>query len=81
MKMVAGGILLAVGILIAGASGVCSLYILFSNLGSPYGSASQFLGSLGIVFLFGGLPFAAGIGLILSGRSLIRDARNDGSRR
>ena len=63
-----GGILMAIGILIAGASGICSLSVLFD---------SEFGGDLSIlplVLLFGGIPFAAGVGLIFAGRRLLRNA-------
>ena len=55
MKMLFGGILLAVGILIAGASGICSLAMLFGGGfgGSGYDS---FVSMLPIVALFGGPP-------------------------
>ena len=72
-----GGILLAVGILIAGASGLCSLYMLGSEALSPYGSPRQTLSMLPLVLMFGGIPFAAGVGLILGGRALIRSDRRE----
>jgi hypothetical protein len=74
VKAVLGGILLAVGILIAGASGLCSLYVLASGFGG-YGSAGQILSMIPLVLMFGGIPFAAGVGLILGGRALIRSER------
>lgn len=75
MKMLCGGILLAIGILIMGVSGLCSSVFLFSALTEP-GSAEMLI----LVALFGGLPFAAGIGLLLGGRALIRSAREDQER-
>lgn len=77
MKTVFGGILLAAGILIAGASGLCSLYMLGSEALSPYGSPGQTLSMVPLVLMFGGIPFAAGVGLILGGRALIRSDRED----
>ena len=76
MKTVLGGILIAVGILIAGASGLCSLYMIGSTMMSPYGSAGEALSMVPLVLLFGGIPFAAGVGLIVAGRALIRSERH-----
>src|SRR4030095_4845692 len=61
-----GGILLAVGILIAGASGICSLYGIFSSLNDP--------GTIPLALPFGGIPFAIGVGLALAGRALLRSS-------
>ena len=71
MKMILGGILLAAGILIAGASGLCSLFVLFSS--------GEFAGPemWQAVLLFGGIPFAVGAGIAYGGYALIRSARND----
>ena len=71
MKQVFGGILLAIGILIAGASGLCSLVLLFEN--GPYGGS----GMLPAVLIFGGIPFAIGAGIAVGGWALIRSARNE----
>jgi hypothetical protein len=66
MRQLFGGILLAMGILIAGASGLCSLAVLFG------GGLSQSLGMLPLVLLIGGLPFALGIAMTIGGRRLLR---------
>jgi hypothetical protein len=71
MKTVAAGILLAVGILIAGASGLCSLYMMVSSMLA----AGETLSDLLLVLLVGGIPFMVGVGLILGGRALIRSER------
>ena len=76
MKVVLGGILLAVGILIAGASGLCSLYVIGTGLSSG-GSPGELLSDLPLVLMVGGIPFAVGVGLILGGRALIRSERRD----
>ncbi len=68
MKMLFGGILLAVGLLIAGASGLCSLAVLFSGGGSDWSM-------LPLVGVVGGIPFAVGAGLVFAGQLLIRKAR------
>jgi hypothetical protein len=75
MKMLFGGLLLAIGGLIAMLSGLCSAWILIATLGS--GSGSEALGMTPMVAIVGGIPFAIGAGLFLWGRSLIRSARND----
>lgn len=72
MKEVFGGTLLAIGILIAGGSGLCSLMVLFGGPGEFSG-----LGMWRDVILFGGLPFAIGVGAVFGGRALIRSARKD----
>ena len=71
MKQMLGGILLAAGILIAGASGLCSLFVLFSP-----GEGANF-SVLPFVLAIGGLPFVLGVLLALGGRSLIRQAREE----
>jgi hypothetical protein len=74
MKQVFGGILLAVGILIAGASGLCSLAILLES--GQYSGA----GMLPAVLIFGGIPFAIGVAIAFGGYALIRSARNERDR-
>ena len=69
MKTVLGGILLAVGVLIAGGSGLCSLLVLFSSGGMGG------LTMIPAVLLFGGVPFAIGAGMAFDGHALIRSAR------
>jgi hypothetical protein len=64
-----GGALLAVGILIAGLSGLCSLAILFGS-----GEFSGF-DMWPAVLMFGGIPFAIGVAMALGGRALIRRDR------
>jgi len=71
MKSLFGGILLAVGILVAGVSGLCSLGMLVMGLGERSGA----LDFLPMVLLIGGIPFLIGLGLFFAGRSLLRAAR------
>jgi hypothetical protein len=71
MKSLFGGILLAVGILIGGASGLCSLVMLVS------GGVSEPMTTLPLVLLIGGPPIAIGVGLAIGGRALIRQARRE----
>jgi hypothetical protein len=73
MKQVFGGILLAVGILIAGASGLCSLVV----LGSMLGNSADAMAGLPMVLLFGGVPFAIGLGLFFLGRSMLKRPESD----
>jgi len=71
MNKVFGGVLLAMGILVAGASGLCSLAVLFSS-GEFAGG-----GMWPAVLLFGGIPFAAGAGMVYGGLRLIRESRRE----
>ena len=71
MKEVFGGILMAVGILIAGGSGLCSLMVLFS------GGTGADISMLPLVLVVGGIPLAAGAGIAFGGYCLIRSGRND----
>ncbi|HET6941626.1 MAG TPA: hypothetical protein VFH89_05655 [Sphingomicrobium sp.] len=73
MKQLSGGILLAVGILIAGGSGLCSLAILF---GSGEFSGLEMLPA---VLLIGGIPLLIGVGMAFGGRALLRSAREEDS--
>lgn len=67
MQKLLGGIMLAIGILIAGASGLCSAVFMVSMIGqSPE--------VLPMILLFGGIPFAVGLGLFFGGRAIIRAA-------
>jgi hypothetical protein len=70
MKSFFGGLLLAVGILVAGVSGLCSLVLLVVGATEPSGLADI----LPIVLPVGGIPFAVGLGLFFLGRSMIRAA-------
>ena len=76
MSKLLGGILMAVGILIAGASGLCSLFFLASMATSARGQGG-FAGLLPLVVLIGGIPFAIGFGLFRWGRAIVRKAQDD----
>ena len=73
MKSLFGGILLAVGILVAGVSGLCSLVVFVAGLGESGGLVD----SLPLILLFGGVPFLIGLGLFFAGRALLRSARRE----
>ena len=75
MKRLFGGILLAAGILIGGASGLCTL--IFLGMGLSEGVDGYTLGMLPIVLMVGGIPFAIGVGLFFGGRALLKSARED----
>jgi hypothetical protein len=64
-----GGILLAIGILIAGASGLCSLFLLADPSTHSGPSAGE---SLSIIAMVGGIPFMIGVGLAFLGYRLVR---------
>jgi hypothetical protein len=70
-----GGILLGVGILVAGASGLCSAVFLVSMLGSNSGGMGDLSSMLAMIAVVGGIPFAIGMGLVWAGRHLLRKAR------
>jgi sensor domain CHASE-containing protein len=72
MKQVFGSILLAVGILIAGCSGLCSLVFSMDTL---FGSSNHIRIDLPIIFIVGGIPFGIGLALFFGGRALIRQAK------
>ena len=67
MKELLGGILVAIGILIAGASGLCSLAVLVG-----FGGANM----LPAVALIGSVPFLLGAALALTGRRILRQVRD-----
>jgi hypothetical protein len=73
MKTFFGGLLFAVGILIAGASGLCSLTILGMGMSESGGLVMMFP----LVAVFGGIPFALGLGLFFGGRALLRQAKRE----
>jgi len=72
MKRLFGGILLALGVLIAGASGLCSLAVLVIGAGGK----DDYISMIPLVSLFGGIPFLIGVGLFYVGRLLIRSDRD-----
>jgi hypothetical protein len=74
MRTLFGGILLAIGILVAGASGLCSLAFLVSMVTSSGGGE---FASLPLVLVVGGIPFAIGLALFFAGRALIRSGRDN----
>jgi hypothetical protein len=76
MKKLFGGILMAVGILIAGASGLCSAAIIFSG-----GMGPEAMSMLPMVMVIGGVPFAVGALIAIGGGALIKSAREDDDNR
>ena len=66
MREVLGGILMAVGILIAGGSGLCSMAVLFTP--GEYSGLRMWPAVLTV----GGIPFAAGLAMAFGGRALRR---------
>jgi hypothetical protein len=71
-----GGLLMAVGGLIAGTAGLCLLVVTVIGLGSNLSDTSAFLTILEAGFPFvseiGGVPFIIGLGLYFAGRALYR---------
>lgn len=74
MKHVFGSILMGVGILIAGASGLCSLVVLGEGLSDVVGGFGEVLG---IVLFVGGIPFGIGVAIFFGGRALVRQAKRE----
>lgn len=72
MRTLFGGILLAAGILIGGASGLCT--VVFFVMTVAHGGG---FGGLPVMLFVGGIPFAIGLGLFFAGRALIRSDRGD----
>ena len=64
-----GGLLLGLGILVAGASGLCSVLVIASEM--PL-SALDLREGLPIVLAFGGIPLLIGLAMIWGGRRLLR---------
>ncbi len=71
MQKVFGGLFIVVGILIAGLSGLCTFFM-FAESDTPETFSAE---SIGIVAIFGGIPFVTGVTFILLGRYLIKNAR------
>ena len=69
MKRLLGGILIGIGILIAGASGLCSLVFMISVAKEK--SAFDLANAL-MILAIGSVPFGVGLGLFLMGRALVR---------
>ena len=75
MRELLGGCLQAVGILIAGVTGLCMLILI-----AGIHSWRSFTDTIGAGMLYAGIPFLIGIGLFMAGRSMVRSARDDWDR-
>lgn len=77
MKQLMGGILVAVGILIAGASGLCTVTYAVYVVTAAVKNFSSVAANLPLVFglplVVGGIPFLIGLGLFHAGRKLNRN--------
>jgi len=71
-----GGLLMAIGIVVAALTGLCSAYWLVLFLSAGFKNETVFL--VALVGIVGLLPCAGGVGLFLWGRSLVRAARAHG---
>ena len=72
-----GGLLLGIGILIAGLSGLCTVMVVIPELLHPGGGAEDFAADIPGDLIIGGVPFAIGIGLFFLGRHMIRSTGAD----
>ncbi|NKJ41386.1 MULTISPECIES: hypothetical protein [unclassified Novosphingobium] len=77
MTRLIGAILQAVGLLIAGASGLCSAW--FTIMMGTSGDFGPLPGLLLLVALFGGIPFAFGLGFFFLGKRIARKTPIDES--
>ena len=73
MKAFFGGVLLAIGILIAGGSGLCT--IIFDIMALSEARSAEGLSFIMLSLLVGGIPFVIGLGFFFWGRWLLRRAR------
>lgn len=69
MKQVFGAMLMGVGILIAGASGLCTVVL---GLGEIFASGSREDVGVGVVLVVGSIPFVIGLAAFFGGRALVR---------
>lgn len=69
MKELFGGLLIAVGIILMAASGLCSGLVLAIGFGWAINEPQM----LSVPLLYGGVPFLIGFGLYKWGRWLTRD--------
>lgn len=69
-----GGILLGIGILIAGVSGLCSLVLLADPSTWSGPDMSENIAIVGIV---GGIPFALGVAIVLLGLFVLKKGKSD----
>lgn len=70
MRKVAAGLLIGIGILVAGASGLCMALML---PGAVSGTDYLLSGMTGTILLLGGVPFALGVGAVFLGRHLLKN--------
>lgn len=71
MRPVFGGLLLGIGILVAGLSGLCSLFMAMDLF---LGSSGNYL-DLPTLLIVGSIPFAVGLGIAYAGRKLLKPAK------
>lgn len=76
MKRFFGGLLLAVGWLVAVTTGLCTGYFFLLFLLPTNGPATESLLLL-LPLIIGGIPFLIGLALIWIGRRLLREKPND----
>lgn len=83
MHRLIGGLLLAIGILIAGTSGLCSLTFVVTMMADTTRMTEIVTGlpfMLMLVGMFGGVPFLVGLALIRVGKGFLRRAQEDDDR-
>jgi len=75
MRRVFGALMIALGILVAGASGLCASMFLWPTGSSATTGVSSEIATL--VLVITGLPFLAGIFLIIGGYLLVRRRKGE----
>ncbi len=70
-----GGLILAVGLLIALLSGACTLAVAGPSLLGVLRGESGAGGGIVLALIFGAAPFAGGVALVLLGWSIVRPRR------
>ncbi len=74
MSKLMGGIIMGVGLLIAGVSGICSVAVLWDGFSHRGQTGGEYLDFSAAVPLIGGVPFLVGLGLFFWGRTIVRRA-------
>lgn len=76
MRRLLGGVLIAIGALVSGLSGLCSVMLIISEMPLSEMDLKEGLPIVGIV---GGIPFLIGLAAIFGGRRLLRTDGMSGS--
>lgn len=78
MKQVFGAMLMGVGILIAGASGLCTVVL---GLGEIFASGARDAVGVGVILIVGSIPFVIGLAAFFGGRALVRQGDSEAAKK